>query len=217
MTPNSNIAIIGVSDRRLSQRKAVRARHRGCRGLSILELLLALAITAMLLTAAAAAIAASFRAYGDAVEQASTQVSVRMISQRLLGLIRTSTAHGPLEADSGATPPVTIDDQIITSNYIEVLDTKGRVLRCEYRAEAEELWLILNPDETDEQAQPLISGVTNAQFMLRRWLNDDGIWELERCTIDVTVQPDEDTTLALENGPAQAVRVVASTMPRKLE
>ena len=185
--------------------------------MSILELLLALAISAMLLTAAATAIAASFRAYGDAVEQASTQVAVRMISQRLLGLMRTSTAHGPLTPDAGADPPVTPDGQDVTSSYVELLDPNGRVLRCEYRATDEELWLIMDPGETDEQAQPLISGVTAATFVLRRRLNDDGLWELERCTIDMTVQPDEDATLALENGPAQAIRLVASTMPRKLE
>ena len=72
------------------------------------------------------------------------------------------------------------------------------------------------PGETGEQARPLISGVTAAQFFRRR-LNDEELWELERCTIDLTVQADEDATLALENGPAQAIRVVASTMPRKLE
>lgn len=208
MILSHNIAATGISRRRPARRR---------RGLSILELLLALAITAMLLTATAAALAASFRAYGDAVEQASTQVAVRMISQRLLGLLRTSTAHGPLAPDIGADPPITLDGQNITSNYVELIDPNGRVLRCEYRADDEELWLIMDPGETDEQAQPLISGVTAAEFVLRRWLNDDGLWELERCTIDMTVQPDEDATLALENGPAQAVRLVASTMPRKLE
>lgn len=208
MIRSRNIAATSVSRRRPARRR---------RGLSILELLLALAITAMLLTAAAAAIAASFRAYGDAVEQASTQVAVRMISQRLLGLIRTSTAHGPLAPDAGADPPVTLDGQSITSNFVELLDPNGHVLRCEYRADNEELWLIIDPGETEEQAQPLISGVTAAEFVLRRRLNDDGFWELERCTINMTVLPDEDATLALENGPAQAIRLVASTMPRKLE
>ena len=190
---------------------------RRCRGLSILELLLALAITAVLLTATAAAIAASFRAYGDAVEQAGAQVATRMVTQRLLGLIRGSTAHGPLEPDADADPPITLDGDTITSSHIELIDPQGRVLRCEYRAADEELWLIMNAGETDEQAQPLIAGVTAASFTLRRWLNDDDLWELERATIDLTVQPDEDATLALENGPAQAIRVIASTKPRKLE
>lgn len=211
MTGNSTTAT------RHAPRSILRRSPRRCRGLSILELLLALAITALLLTATAAAIAASFRAYGDAVEQAGTQVAVRMITNRLLGLIRTSTAHGPLEPDAAASPPITLAGQTITSNHIELLDPHGRILRCEYRAEDEELWLIMDPGEDSEQAQPLIGGVTNACFRLRRWLNDDGLWELERATLEVTVQPDEDATLALENGPAQAVRVIASTTPRKLE
>jgi hypothetical protein len=147
---------------------------RRSRGLSIMELLLALAITAMLLTATAVALAASFRAYGDAVEQATSLVATRMITQRLLGLIRTSTAHGPLEPDPDADPPITLSGQTISSNYIELVDPLGRILRCEYRSASEELWLIMNPGQTSEQAQPLIGGVTAASFTLLRRLNDDG-------------------------------------------
>lgn len=196
---------------------APRRRRRVRGGLSLIELMIALAITAMLLTATMAALDASFRAYADAAEQASTQIATRMIVDRTLTLIRTSTAHGPLEPDPGAVPPITLDsDNIITSSFIELLDPNGDVLRIEYRAASNELWLILDPDGASPIAQPLMGGVTQAQFFSRRRRNRDNLWVLERCTIDLTIQPDEDTTLALENGRAQPIRVIASTAPRKL-
>ncbi|MCG8511438.1 MAG: hypothetical protein MI741_19665, partial [Rhodospirillales bacterium] len=63
-----------------------------------MELLISLAITAMLLTATMVAIDASFKAYAAAAETASTQTATRMIVNRLLAMVRTSSAHGPLEA-----------------------------------------------------------------------------------------------------------------------
>ena len=40
---------------------------------------------------------------------------------------------------------------------------------------------------------------------------------VERGSIDFTVQPDEDSSLAIEGDAAESMRVIASTMPRKLE
>lgn len=183
-----------------------------CAGLSLLEVLISLAITAMLLTATTGALVASFHAYGDVVEQSSTQITTRMITQRLLSLVRTSTDHGPLTAGTGAT----LNGDTITSTFLEVIDARGTLVRCEYRSESQELWLIEGSGESAVE-QPLIGGVTAAQFTLLRRLNDEGVYILQRASIDLTVQPDEDATLALENGPAQAIRIVTSAMPRKLE
>ena len=40
---------------------------------------------------------------------------------------------------------------------------------------------------------------------------------IERGNVDFTVQPDDDASLDLESGDIPAVRVIASTKPRKLE
>lgn len=193
--------------------------HRSARqrGLSLIEMLLALAISAMLLTATMVALDASFKAYADASEQASSQTATRMITQRLLTLIRTSTAHGPLEADGTTTPPVTITGDTVSSHYIELLDASGQVMRIEYRAASEELWLVLTPITGVAVEQPLIGGVTSCTFQCLRRINDDGLLVLHRATIDLTVQPGEDATLTLENGNATPIRVIASTMPRRVE
>ena len=195
----------------------IRCRRR-CVGLSVVELLLSLAIVAMLLTATMAAIDASFRAYAAAAESASTQTATRMVVHRLLTLVRTSTAHGPLEPDGAATPPVVLNGDTIESNYLELIDPKGNLVRIEYDAGNQEVWVEMTPfgGGTTER-QPLLGGVTSATFHAKRRLDGDGVLVLERGSIDMTVQPDPDTTLAIEQGSAPPIRVVASTMPRRLD
>jgi prepilin-type N-terminal cleavage/methylation domain-containing protein len=195
-------------------RAGAQRRHHG---LSLIELLVALPIVAMLLTATAVAIDASFKAYASAAEQASTQAATRMVTHRLLTMLRTSTAHGPLLPDGSATPPVTLVGDTIYSSYIELLDPNGDIIRVEYRAADQELWMIRDPGTPSAVAQPIIGGVTNAQFLLNRRYNNEGLLVLNRGIIDFTVQPGADATLSIEHGPPVPVRMIASTMPRKIE
>ena len=204
--------------------------HRRYRGLSLIELLLSLAISAMLLTATMVALDVSFKAYAIAAEQASTQAATRMITNRLLTLMRTSTAHGPLEAIVIAPPnPLPADgegvqvslvatrnDNLISTNFIDVLDSTNNIVRVAYDDVQGMLFLTITPPGGVPQTQPLLGGVTNAQFSCARRLNDDGIWVLNRGTMDLTVQSDTNATLAIENGNTPPIRVIASTMPRKI-
>jgi len=179
------------------------------------ETLLALAITSMLMAATMAATHASFRAYADACEQASSQAATRMITNRLLTLIRTSTAHGPLMPDGAS---VTLSGTTITSDYIELLDPNGNYVKMSYKSSTKELWLAMTPAGGGaEVSQPLIGGVTAASFYAVRRMNDEGLWILDRGTVDLTVEPGSDATLAIEAGKSQTIRVIASTKPRKLD
>ena len=65
------------------------------RGFNLVEVLIALAITATLLTATLAALDASFRAYQATTEEVSTQSIGRIVMHRMLTLIRTGTDFGP--------------------------------------------------------------------------------------------------------------------------
>lgn len=201
--------------------------RRHCRGLSLLELMISLAISAALLVATMVAVDVSFRAYADAAGQASTQAATRMVTNRILTLIRTSTTHGPLEADTSVVPPVTLNGNVITSNFIEFIAPNNDFLRIEYRAADEELWLITTPADVDEEdtQEQVLGGVTNAQFFASRRMNDQGMWVLDRATMDLSVQPDDDATLSIEQrsgheqGQDQAtpIRMIASTNPRKIQ
>ncbi len=187
------------------------------RGLSLVETLIAMTITAMLLTATMVAIDASFKAYASAAEQASAHSGLRMVSHRLLTLVRTSTAHGPLEPAAGP-PEVTLSNNILTSPYLEVLDANDNIVRIEWRSVEQELWITSTPAAGGTAvSQPLLSGVTDAKFFCVRQLNDDNLWQLQRGTMDVTVRPGADATLQIESGSSPPVRLIASTKPRKLE
>jgi len=67
--------------------KTLSPRRR--RGFSLVEVLIALAITGTLLTASLAALDASFKSYKLTTEGASTNVVTRLVMQRLMAMIRT--------------------------------------------------------------------------------------------------------------------------------
>ena len=187
-------------------------------GLSLPELMISLAIVAVLLTATMVATDASFRAYAAAAESASTQTATRLVTHRVLTLIRTSVAHGPLLPGSGGNPAVTIEGDVLTSPYLELIDQEGNEIRIDYHATPRELWVTIRPaDGGDVVVQPLLGGVTDAKFYCKRRKDRLGVWVLERASMDLTIHPDDDATLEIENANVPPIRVVASTMPRKLE
>ncbi|WP_432799138.1 PulJ/GspJ family protein [Poriferisphaera sp. WC338] len=199
-------------------------QHHRQRGLSLVEMLISLAITAMLLTATMVATDASFKAYASAAESASTQTSTRMVINRLLTMVRTSTAHGPLtlasaqSIDAGAT----LNGNIITCNHIEMIDSKGRLVRIEYVEDEEQLYVRVDDNKdfsfgSTETYQPLLGGVTKAKFHVRYRFDNEGVIVLERGSVELTVVPDEDNTLAIETAEQTQIQVVASTMPRRLD
>ncbi len=202
LTPQNDDSLVSRQPRRRAQP----------RGLTLIEMLIALPIIALLMAATMVAIDASFMAYADAAEQAGTHHATRLVTHRLLTLVRTSTAHGPLLPETGAT----LDGNVITSDHIELIDTQGRLVRVEYRPDEQELWVSLTQSGVTIE-QPLLGGVTNAQFFLFRRQNDDDLWVLERGTMDVTVASDQDNTLAIENGDIPPIRMIASTKPRKVD
>ncbi|MEM9753320.1 MAG: hypothetical protein AAF916_08025 [Planctomycetota bacterium] len=203
---------------RVHGRKPVR-----CRGLSIAELLVSLSITSLLLTATMVAIDASFKAYADAAESASTQVSTRMVIHRVLSLVRTGTAQGPLTPSDAAAEPglptPTYSGTTTTSSWMKLYDRDLNELILEYVAADEMLYLETRPDGGGTPSRfPLLGGVTSCTFVLH-WRQDpstDYLPWLERGSMDMTVVPDTDAQMALEDGSTQAVRVVATTAPRRM-
>jgi prepilin-type N-terminal cleavage/methylation domain-containing protein len=207
-----------ISSRSIKLQRPIRRPRTLGRGVSLVELLIALAISAMLLTATMVATDACFKAYANAAEQASSQAATRMVSQRLLTMLRTSTAQGPLVPDGAANPPVTLSGSTISSNFIEMIDSSNKLIKIEYDSVSDELRMTRSDlGGGNAVTQPLLSGVTAAQFSLLRRKGNDGLWVLERGTMDLTVVPGSDSTLSLEDGVIDPIRVIASTMPRKLE
>lgn len=197
---------------------------RRAAGLSLVELLIALAITALLMTAVMVATDASFKAYAAAAESASAQSATRMVTNRLLTLVRTSTAHGPLEPDPSTTPAIAFkdgSDDTLDSHYLELVDQTGQYVKIEYapgatEGEAGKLTITTEINGT-ESTVDLLGGVIDAHFYTHRRVDSEGVLVLDRATMDISVAPDVDNTLAIEDDTREPIRVIASTMPRKLE
>lgn len=205
----------------LKTNRSLRSSSRSARGVSIVELLLALAISAMLLTATVLAVDASFQSYAVAAESASTQSQTRMVAHRVMMLVRNSTAHEPMTLaqatsfDSGAT----ILNGVIQTNHIVLLDPDGRLLRIWWDSGNEQLWM----DELDlstlgvTQTQPIIDGVTQAIFYCKAREDEQGVLVLERGSLDLQVEAPADSTLDIERASTEPMRLIVSTMPRRLQ
>ena len=185
-------------------------------GLSLVELMIALAIISTLLTATAVALDISFKAYAIATQSASTQSSTRLLTNRLLTNIRTAAGHGPLT--SGEPGVTLLTDTLIESPFIEFVDRNGDGVRLNYDDAADVLQLIRTPASTGIAlpAVPILEGVTACKFLLQRGKDRDGIYVLERATFDFTVEAGDDSTMAIEAGNVPPVRVIASTKPRRI-
>ncbi len=195
------------SPRQVNSGTKVHAR----RGFSLVEMLIALAITSTLLTAVFVALDASFRAYQMTTEVASTHTISRLTMHRMLTLIRTGSEFGPYPSDL-------ISDPVIESDFIEFYASNGQLMRLEWVPDEEALYLVRIDDVGNEEASLLLEGVTQE--------DDDGTYippftleyvkgtQLYRATIDLTVVPDDNMSVELDGENLDVLRLVASAMPR---
>jgi prepilin-type N-terminal cleavage/methylation domain-containing protein len=202
----------------LPQRRSSACAHSR-RGFNMVELLIALAITALLLTATAIALNASYIAYQRTTREASTHTISRLTMDRIHTLIRTGNHFGPLPANP--------NDSIVTGNLIEIItvDDAGvkHGLIVEWDPDAEALFIrLFNPN----------SGVIGNSFLLLEGVIaniDPGTgqtvppftleyelgYRLHRATIDLSVIPDDNQSVQIEGTEARVIRLVATAMPRR--
>ncbi|NUQ51127.1 MAG: prepilin-type N-terminal cleavage/methylation domain-containing protein [Phycisphaerales bacterium] len=194
-------------------------------GFSLVEMLIALTITATLFTATLVALDAAFKGYKHTTEGASTHVVSRIVMTRIMTMVRTGTDFGPYPAD-----PLDASLNPVHSNYIEFVAVNDeenlfqRIVRIERRESEDptrgpyELWYIQtefeNEVESDRQEVPLLTNLEDVRFTLTY---DVGPRLLE-ATIDLTVKPndvqDANVGSTLE---APVVRFVSTVAPRKLD
>ena len=214
--------------------------RRARRGFSLVEMLIALTISATLLTAALAALDSMFKGYKQTTESASTHVVSRIVMNRLLGLVRTGEEFGPFPTDvldASQNPVVSDMFEMVTAR-----DSNGtitEITRIEYRAPEEpdgvsgeeggeeevevtpvattgQLWYVLvDPNAGSEiivAEQPLLDGVRSATFTLHYDIGP----RLQRATIDLVIEPNDDVdiTIGTDSVP-QTIRMVASASPRQ--
>jgi len=196
----------------LPARDATQRRRRGIvrRGFNLVELTIALAITAALLTATMVALDASYKAYQRTTEEASTHTISRLAIHRMQALIRTGTEFGPF--------PLNPNDSIVMSDYIDFVTPEGDLMTIGWDSSAEELYITTNESGT-EATYTLLGGVIGrddadgdpiSPFILEYERGR----ELHRVTIDLTITPDDNMDVQLDGDYAPEIRLVASAQPR---
>ena len=184
------------------------------RGFNLIEMLIALAITATLLSAVMVALHASFMAYQSTTELASTHTIARLVMHRMLALIRTGQEFGPF--------PINPQDSIIFSNEIEFLTPMGDLVRLEWYADTDAthpepnaLYAVINNGTPRLMLEGVVqqpdgAGGQTLPFTLEYELGR----RLHRATIDLTIVPDDNMSVTIDGDNQQQIRLVASAMPR---
>ncbi|MFI4916372.1 MAG: prepilin-type N-terminal cleavage/methylation domain-containing protein [Phycisphaerales bacterium JB060] len=194
------------------------------RGFSLIEMMVALGISAALLTASLAALDTSFKSYQQTSETASTHVVTRIVTHRVLTMIRTGREFAPY--------PIDVLDQAqnpMFTNSIEFVSAEDEVTNfreitrifAEADPEATDgsQRLMLTIDEftdgvlTTSETRPLLRGVLDATFTLEYDIGP----QLRRATMDITVQASDIGDAGLNaNWDTPSLRLVASASPRRL-
>lgn len=198
------------------------ARRGTRRGFSLVEMLVAMTISSLLLTATLGALDASFKSYKVTTESASSHVVSRLVMQRLGALIRTGESFGPFPVNPILTP-------IIESDMIEFR------VQPNLEIDAFEIWSIrltpvagpTGPNELRSIVERYEGGVlvsTSERTLMRRVLNTKFTLEyavgprLRRATVDINMLADDvqGDTIGSDLS-ANALRMVTSFSPRRLE
>ena len=202
-----------MSPTRTPTPRRIRPWRTARRGFNLVEMLIALAITAVLLTATMVALDASFMAYQATTEEASTHTISRLIMNRMLTLIRTGREFGPF--------PVNPQDSLVQDDFIQFLTPNGEVLELRWVELEEALYVIRDPGGLNEVWHLLLEGVVrqddpnNPGDYIRPFTLEYKLGRrLYRATIDLTVVPDDNMSVTLDGDNQRVIRMVASAMPR---
>lgn len=193
-------------------------------GFSLIEMMVALGISAALLTASLAALDTSFKSYQQTSETASTHVVTRIVTHRVLTMIRTGSEFAPY--------PIDVLDQTqnpMFTNTIEFVSAEDAATNFR---EVTRIYAELDPDATDgsqrlmltldeftdgvltgSETRPLLRGVLDATFTLEYDIGP----RLRRATMDLTVEASDIGDAGLNAGwETPSLRLVASASPRRL-
>ncbi|MDP6986918.1 MAG: type II secretion system protein [Phycisphaerales bacterium] len=183
-------------------------KRRTVRAFSILEILIALAISVVLLTATMMALRASFETYRRSAERVSTNVAGRLIIERAQMMIRGGVDFLPL--------PSSPSGGVLESDFLSIQSANGA-------------WTTLRWDQFTETIRwedgvdswSMLDGVTQSvsgqivPLSPFRLSFRDGRW-LTHATIDLVVSADGVTTTDLDLEDVPEMRFVGSAMPRRV-
>jgi hypothetical protein len=192
------------------QLKTCRPRRAG---IGLVETLIALSIAAALLTATAAAIDASFKAYEVNQEQSLLMQRARLAIHRILTQIRVTAEHGPHDSSLNGNFAA---GTVVTDTGIEMFDADDVLYVFCHDEDTKQLTL-----EVDGQHHVLLEGVEDFEVKLEPMRSPTSIKTgggydlLKRATILLTVKTSSATSLDNETTGNQTVTLSSSVMPRR--
>jgi len=195
----------------LNGARKARRRHRG---VGLVELLVALSISAALLTAVAVATDSSFRAYAINEEQSNLLQRGRLGMNRLMTYVRTCKEHQPMNTAqiNGFTAGT-----IVTDTGISMLTEAGEEIDVEYDATNQRILMSKNGG----LAHVLARGVLAFQVKMEPMksaasLRAGGNYDLlRRATVLITLQTNGNLADMDESANGQLVTLSSSVMPRR--
>lgn len=205
------------------------AIHCPRRGFTLIEMLLALSITAVLALAVSVALSASLSAYSTSSQAASMQTTGRLIMQRAMTMIRTATLH---DAYDPSNPSVTLLNPADPNHPlhcvgIQMQMSDGSTVRIWWQVNSDyhnaDLGDLMYQKVGDDAAvlaeqvrclrgaadQPYI-------FTLASRTSDTGLM-LSRATLDLILEPEGVAQTSIEKAKAAnaELHLIGSTMPRR--
>lgn len=193
------------------------------RGIGLVELLVAMAISAALLTSVAMAVNASFKAYAVNQSQGQLMQRARMALNRMVTYVRATNEHRP----DDDTALDSFESGLVTtaSSIRMMLDSSNGMI---FRQSGNELQMIpfTVAGNTLSEGTPrtLLHGVGTNDFRITFEPQRSAVSvktgspaydQLKRASIVLTVRPTSDTSVKGEEQQGQTVTLSASIMPRK--
>jgi len=190
----------------------------------MIEMLTALTISSLLLTACLVALDSSFKSYEATTESASTHVVSRLVMHRVLAMIRQGEEFGPYPLD--VLVPTRLESDYI--EFVSFQDTATGVRQVTRLEKAQDTqasgtyqlqyhrWDYLNGTLQRSFSYPLVRNLKEAHFTMEYDIGP----RLTRATVDLTIKPDDVSTTATQLHTelhSPVLRLVASATPRKLD
>jgi len=205
----------------LMRSRATPARRRS-RGMGLIELLVALAISAALLTSVAVAIDASFKAYAANQTNAQLMQRARLAMNRITTYIRATSQHLP---DDNAAQDQFESGLVTQASAIRMMldETNGVIFRQAGQQLQMVPFTISGNVLSEGTPHVLLEGVGSGDFTIRfepqrstQSAKVGGRYDqLKRASISLTIRPVAKTTVTGESASGEAVTLSTSIMPRK--
>lgn len=173
------------------------------KGFTLPEVLVALAISAVLLAGLFASLQGTVGAYRRSAAEGVNRLTARLLVERIALLVRTGVSFGPL-------PSVATENEV-ESNILEITTPSGQQVEIEWDSVNE--LLTMTVDGTGATVLGGVVQTTGGSTITPFLLQYENGTTLQRVTINLAVDPDPEHATAMDGG-EETIRLTTSVMPR---